>query len=193
MPFIPYNMILKSCSAFNPDRIGAGHDHGNMNMKQPHLLYHSVCLFVRDIKVSKKFYTKMLGMRVEMDFGKNVILNGGVTLWEIDPHHIIPERLGLDAVRGGQEHRFEFYFETENIEAIHWNMSASGVKCLHPVHEEPWGQRTIRFFDPDGHLIEIGESLVTFVKRLHDGGMSPEIVAEKTHVPLAKVHEILGR
>ncbi len=121
-------------------------------------------------------------MAVELDFGKNVILEGGVTLWEIDPHHIIPERLGLDAVRGGQEHRFELYFETGNIEAMHWNLGAYGIKYLHPVHEEPWGQRTLRFFDPDGHLIEIGESLETFAKRLHREKMSPEEVAEKTHI-----------
>ena len=130
-------------------------------------------------------------MTVDLDFGKNVILKGGVTLWEIDPHHIIPERLGLDTMHGGHEHRFEFYFETENIDATNWNMSASGVKFLHPVHEEPWGQRTLRFFDPDGHLIEIGESLDTFVKRLYREKMSPEDVSKKTHIPLGKVIEIL--
>lgn len=33
------------------------------------------------------------------------------------------------------------------------------MKLLHDLHDEPWGQRTIRFFDPDDHLIEAGESL----------------------------------
>jgi len=155
------------------------------------LRYHSVCLFVRDIKVLKRFYIKTLGMAVELDFGKNVILEGGVTLWEINPNHIIQEKLGADSIGGEKEHRFELYFETGNIDATHWNMSASGVKFLHPVHEEPWGQRTVRFFDPDGHLIEIGESLEIFVKRLYRGEMSPEEVSEKTHIPLDKVIDIL--
>ena len=160
--------------------------------ERTNLRYHSAVAFVRDIEVSKKFYTEMLGLAVELDFGKNVILEGGITLWEINHNHIIPERLGIDSISDRSIKRFEFYFETEDIETVYERVKSSGTDLLHSLHEEPWGQRTVRFFDPDRHLIEIGESTETFVKRLHQNNMTPEQVSQKTSILLEKVQEILG-
>jgi len=42
------------------------------------------------------------------------------------------------------------------------------------------------------HLIEVGESMATFVKRLSGSGMAPEQVSRKTSIPLEKVKELLG-
>jgi catechol 2,3-dioxygenase-like lactoylglutathione lyase family enzyme len=156
------------------------------------LKYHSAAAFVRDIGISKQFYTEVLGLAVELDFGKNVLLKGGITLWQISPGHILPQRLGIDSMSYQRTHRFEFYFETEDIEAVYARIQTSGVEFLHSMHEEPWGQRTMRLFDPDRHLIEIGESLETFVRRLFNDTKSAEMVAQRTSVPLEKVHEIVG-
>jgi catechol 2,3-dioxygenase-like lactoylglutathione lyase family enzyme len=160
-------------------------------IKQTDLRYHSAAAFVRDIEVSKKFYTEVLGLAIELDFGKNITLEGGITLWEIDSNHIISERLGIESIRDRRANRFEFYFETTDIETVYGRVKASGVVFLHSLHEEPWGQRTMRFFDPDRHLIEIGESMETFVKRLYSGNMTPEQVSQKTSIPLKNVREIL--
>jgi catechol 2,3-dioxygenase-like lactoylglutathione lyase family enzyme len=159
---------------------------------RPNLTFHSTAAFVRDIEIAKKFYTEVLGLAIELDFGKNIILQGGITFWEITPGHIIPERLGLDALSDQRANRFEFYFETAALDAVYARVWASGAEFLHPLHEEPWGQRTIRFFDPDRHLIEIGETLATFVKRLYNNKLTPEQVSQKTSIPLAKVKELLG-
>ena len=159
---------------------------------QAKLKYHSAAAFVRDIKVSKKFYMEVLDLKVELDFGKNVIMEGGITLWEINPNHIIPQQLGSNSINDRNINRFEFYFETDDIETVCEKVKTSGADFMHSIHEEPWGQRTFRFFDPDRHLIEIGESLETFVKHLHRQGMTPEQVSQKTSVPLEKVKEILG-
>ncbi len=155
------------------------------------LRFHSAAAFVRDIEVSKKFYTEVLELAVELDFGKNVILEGGITLWEINPNHIIPERLGIDSISDRRVNRFEFYFETEDIEVVYERVKASGADFLHSLHEEPWGQSTVRFFDPDRHLIEIGESMETFVRRLYSHNMTQEQVSQKTSIPLEKVRELL--
>jgi catechol 2,3-dioxygenase-like lactoylglutathione lyase family enzyme len=104
------------------------------------LTFHSAVAFVKDIELSKRFYTEVLGQPVELDFGKNVILQGGITLWEIGPHHIIPQTLGMDSVGDLKSHRFEFYFETEDILAAIQRVKASGAEFLHELHEEPWGQ-----------------------------------------------------
>jgi hypothetical protein len=127
-----------------------------------------------------------------LDFGKNVILKGGITLWEINPKHIILKKLGLDATVDQKINRFELYFETEGIDRVFKKLKENGVEFLHSLHEEPWGQRTVRFFDPDRHLIEVGETLETFVKRLHREGMTPEQVSEKTSIPLETVIELIN-
>ena len=150
--------------------------------------FHSAAAFVADIERSKAFYTELLGQEIELDFGKNVILKCGLTLWEIQPTHIIPATLGSDRLAAGN--RFEFYFETPDIDEVYQRLHAAGVAFLHPVHEEPWGQRTIRLFDPDLHLIEIGEPLETFIGRLRSEGMTPEAITEKTGVPLQKLREL---
>jgi len=160
--------------------------------KQTDIRYHSAVTFVRDIAISKEFYTKLLEQEVELDFGKNVILKGGLTLWEIQPDHIIPELLGLDAIGNKRGNRFELYFETKDIDKIYRKLEKHGVEFLHSLHEEPWGQRTVRFFDPDRHLLEIGETLGTFVKRLFDGNMTVDQISQKTKIPAGIVKQLLG-
>jgi catechol 2,3-dioxygenase-like lactoylglutathione lyase family enzyme len=155
----------------------------------PLIKFHSAAAFVADIEKSKAFYTGILGQEIDLDFGKNVVLKCGLTLWEIQPEHIIPSSLGNDSVSNRTVNRFEFYFEVEAIEGIAGKLKTAGVELLHPVREEPWGQRTIRFFDPDRHLIEIGEPLDVFIRRMIAGGMTPETVSAKTGVPPDKIKE----
>ena len=155
--------------------------------------FHSTAAFVADITVAKNFYTEILGQEVEFDFGKNVILKGGITLWEISPEHIIPEKLGTDAISRRDCNRFEFYFETKEIVAVVRRLEDAGMDFLHGLHEEPWGQRTVRFFDPDRHIIEIGEPLKVFVKRLYKESGSAEAVADRTGVPPDAVKEIVSQ
>jgi catechol 2,3-dioxygenase-like lactoylglutathione lyase family enzyme len=149
--------------------------------------YHSVAIFVRDIEISRKFYREVLDRETEHDFGTNVILVGGISIWQIDDGHVISRKLETK----GPSNRFELYFETEDIEAVDKRLKAHVVTCLHEMQEEAWGQRTIRFFDPDGHLIEIGESLKTFVTRMHRRGMSQREISEKSSIPPGQVRELL--
>jgi catechol 2,3-dioxygenase-like lactoylglutathione lyase family enzyme len=152
----------------------------------------SAIAFVRDITAAKKFYTEVLGFAIESDFGINVALQGGTALWQLDPNHIIPQHLGADAIGNQRVNRFELYFESEDIEGVCARVRASGAEFLHMLHEEPYGQRTVRFFDPDHHLVEVGEPMAAVVRRLHGGNMAPEQIARKTGMPLAQVSEILA-
>lgn len=154
--------------------------------------FHSPTLFVSDIEHSTRFYTQVMGQVIDLDFGKNVILKCGITLWEVDPNNIIPKQLGIDRITNRQFNRFELYFETQNLDADFQKLEESGVTFLHEIHEEPWGQRTVRFFDPDNHLVELGETLGTFVKRLFNQGLTREQVTNRTSIPLETVNRLLG-
>ena len=101
------------------------------------------------------------------------------------------QKLGLDEIRNPSVNRLELYFESEHIIEDYETLKAAGVIFLHEIHEEIWGQRTIRFFDPDKHLIEIGESMYQFVKRFYIQGLSIEQVSERTFIPIGEVKRLL--
>ncbi|MFA5971264.1 MAG: VOC family protein [Lentimicrobiaceae bacterium] len=147
------------------------------------MVFHSTVLFVKDIESSKEFYTRFLNFSITYDFGKNVILSNGLSLWQIEPDHIINNKLET----GNESNRFELYFETGNLETISDSLKSAGIQFLHTIHEESWGQRTIRFFDPDNHLVEIGESMDIFVNNMHKNGLTPMEISRKSGIPLEKV------
>jgi catechol 2,3-dioxygenase-like lactoylglutathione lyase family enzyme len=148
----------------------------------------STVLFVRDIECSKAFYVKLLGQTILYDFGKNVQFHGGLCIWQADAQHIICQEL----TQRGSENNIELYFEDEQIAEIVQLLKTENVDFLHDMHEECWGQRTVRFFDPDRHLIEIGEPMPVFVKRLYNSGMSLELVSEKTGISVEQVEAFLA-
>ncbi len=149
---------------------------------------HSIVLFVKDIELSKTFYTKLIGLSVVHDFGNNVILSGGISIWQIQQSHIISQKLET----ASNSNRFELYFEAENLDEINIKLEQNSVKFLHPIHTEPWGQRTLRFFDPDSHLIEIGEPLEVFVMNMSKQGLSPEQISIKSGIPIETVNNLLS-
>ncbi len=149
--------------------------------------FHSPVIFVSDIKRSKTFYCEILGQKTEHDFGKNLIFKSGLTIWEVSPDHLIGKKLKTKSI----SNRFELYFETDQIEETFIKLKKENVSFLHELHEEPWGQRTIRFFDPDHHLIEVGEPLEIFVWNMHDSGLTNKQITEKSGIPLNTVNKIL--
>jgi len=151
----------------------------------------ATALFVKDIDVSKQFYTDVLGLKIDLDFGKNVIFKNGFAIWEIRESHVIPTQLGLDKISDTSVNRFELYFETESISLVLSILKNNNVRFLHEIHEESWGQQTIRFFDPDNHLIEIGESMKQFVGRFYDQGFTSDEISSRTGVPVKEVSRII--
>ncbi|MDD3716278.1 MAG: VOC family protein [Candidatus Marinimicrobia bacterium] len=149
--------------------------------------FHSTTLFVNDIRKAKDFYTGLLGLEIAHDLGKNVILNAGITLWEIIPGHIINKKLQTK----GNSNRFELYFEDSSLDNTIKVLKNAGIPFLHTVREESWGQRTCRFFDPDGHLIEIGEPIQVFIGNMNNKGLNAEQISEKSGVPLETVYRLL--
>jgi catechol 2,3-dioxygenase-like lactoylglutathione lyase family enzyme len=147
------------------------------------MVFYSTVLFVKDIEVSKKFFIRYLNFSVEHDFGKNAIMSNGLSLWEINPEHLINKQLETTS----KSNRFELYFETDNLEEISHKLKTAGVKFLHSIMEESWGQRTIRFFDPDNHLVEIGEPMDVFINNMHKNGLTPAQISAKSGIPIEKV------
>ena len=49
----------------------------------------------------------------------------------------------------------------------------------------------MRFFDPDRHIIEVGENIKTVCQRFLDSGMSVEQVARNMDVPVTFVERCI--
>ena len=144
-----------------------------MKMKNPMLV-------VTDIDKSVEFYKKVLGLRVVMDFGANKTLTGGLALQTLESWQ---EFIGTDEVSFGGNSS-EVYFEEDDFDKFADRLKGCEVEYVHPVKEHAWGQRVVRIYDPDRHIIEVGENLKTVCKRFLNSGMTPEQAAERMDVPL---------
>lgn len=151
-------------------------------------------LFVRDAATSRKFYTELLQFTVIMDNGgTNLTFKEGFAVWQIWADNIIPKTLGAENINNpNSTSRFELCFETDDLDQIYQTLKENEVAFLHEINTEIWGQRTIRFYDPDRHLIEVGEEMSIFLKRIYEEeGQHLEATAKRTFMPLDALKHIL--
>lgn len=114
----------------------------------------NILLVVRDAQKSKAFYKELFGLEVVADFGENVVLTGGLVLQE---QKLWEETIGQAVVAGGNAGAL--YFEEyeldkfiEKLEHSEWE-----ITYLHQPVVNVAGQRAIRIYDLDKHIIEISE------------------------------------
>lgn len=155
------------------------------------ITFRSTVLFVQDMERSKAFYTEVLGQEVELDLGVNVGFAGGFALWD---RSYVSDLLYAGKMAPGRAPApsMEVYFETVEIEELAGRLAEAGVRLLHPLLEQPWAQRAIRFFDPDGHLVEAAEPMPAVVLRLAAEGLSDAEISERTTLPPQIVAAMLG-
>ena len=149
--------------------------------------YISTLIAVKDMKASREFYHDVLGLKVVADFGANVTLDGGIVLQTFDTwrsligadHICLPNNAG------------ELYFEEEDLEGFCSRLQTLDIRYVHELVEHRWGQRVIRLYDPDGHMIEVGEPLKVVVLRFIEQGLSAEETAARMDVPVGFVASCL--
>ena len=122
----------------------------------------NILLVVEDIERSIAFYKELFGLRVVNDFDGNVILTEGLVLQD----RKIWERLVEKEVTY-YGNASELYFIENDLEGFQEKLDSSSfeIKYVHKLKTHDWGQRVIRIYDPDGHMIEIGESLDAVERR----------------------------
>ena len=92
------------------------------------------------------------GSRV-FDNDGNVILTEGLVLQD---EKIWKEVLNKDIIP--ENHASELYFEEPDIEAFARKLEKlyPNVRYVNRLMTHSWGQKVVRFYDPDGNLIEVG-------------------------------------
>ncbi|WP_300365943.1 VOC family protein [Brachyspira sp.] len=144
-------------------------------------------LIVKDIDKSIEFYKNVLGLHVIMDFGANKTLTGGLVLQTIETYKKFIDK--NDISFGGNN--FEIYFEEDDFDNFIDKLKNYNIEYLHKVKEHSWGQRVIRFYDLDKHIIEVGENMKSVCNRFLNNGMSIEETAKLMDVPIEFINECI--
>ena len=88
----------------------------------------------------------------------------------------------------------ELYFEEDNLDDLLEKLKEYGsIEYIHAIKEQPWGQRVIRFYDPDMHIIEVGESMESVARRFLSQGFSIEETAKRISMPEEFVQQCFNK
>ena len=147
-------------------------------------------IVVSNMEKSKLFYHEVLGLKVIQDLGANVTLTGGIALQTKDSWSTFIHKKDSEIVFGGNES--ELYFEEDDFDSFIQKLNnMRDINYVHSMVEHSWGQRVVRFYDPDKHIIEVGENMIKVVRRFLDSGLSIEETAIRMDVPLDYVKSCL--
>lgn len=147
--------------------------------------YQGCLLAVKDISASKNFYETVLHQNAVMGIGEHVTFEG----FSLQQGYAEIVGITSDSVKE-QSHNFQVYFETEDLDQVYAELKRTpSLQWVHEIREYPWGQRGIRVYDPDKHIVEIAEDMTTVIRRFLAQGMSAEEAAKRTMYPLEAVKQ----
>lgn len=149
-------------------------------------------LTVQNIEKSKKFYQKILDQKIEIDHGANITFKGGFAIHDIKHYQgLLGDSIKVQKI--DKKNFIELYFESTEIGVIEEKLIAFGCEFIHKMKEQPWGQKVLRFYDPDGYIIELGEPLDAVVRRFALEGLTREEISKRSSMPLEFVDMVLNQ
>jgi len=151
--------------------------------------YEGVCIAVKDVNLARKFYEDLFGLEVFQDYGINISFSCGISLQqEFDWLLGVPKEKILK-----ESHNMELYFEEDDFNGFLKKLKQyPDIKYIGDgVKEQDWGQRTVRFYDLDGHIIEVGENMKMVVKHFLDSGMTMKETSERMDGSVSDLEKLL--
>lgn len=151
--------------------------------------YTCTVIAVANIKTARKFYKDLFGLELYQDYGINISFTCGISLqqefnWLVN----LPKDKVLN-----NSNNIELCFEEEHFDQFLEKLKKyPGINYLGDVIEHDWGQRVIRFYDLDGHIIEVGENMKMVIKRFLDSGMSMEQISLKMDASIKDLTKLLN-
>ena len=115
--------------------------------------YIGTLVVVKDCNKAIKFYNDMFGLELVRDNDGNMELTNGIYLQEAQYWE---EFTGKVIVQ--QSNNCELYFEEPDIEAFVMKLEKlyPDTEYVNKLMAHSWVQKVVRFYDPDGNLIEVG-------------------------------------
>lgn len=152
--------------------------------------YTCTVISVSDIEAAKKFYKDLFGLEIYQDYGKNISFTCGLALqqdfdWLVN----LPKEKVLK-----KSNNVEIAFEESNFDEFLIQLKRyPNIEYLGEVMEHTWGQRVIRFYDLDGHIIEVGEDMKMVIQRFLFTGMTMEEISRKMDASVEDLTKLLNR
>ena len=114
--------------------------------------------FVADMERAKAFYRDVLSLKVVEDHGNFVRFSNGFALHEGSSllKTLFGEAPEVSEPYG--KHNLVLYFEVADIKSA-FDRIAPHVELIHDIETQTWGQKVFRFYDPDRHILEVGEPM----------------------------------
>ena len=151
--------------------------------------YTCTVISVADISAARKFYEDLFGLELYQDYGINISFTCGLALqqdfdWLVNlPKESIVKK----------SNNTEICFEEQDFDGFLNKLKEyPDMEYLGEVIEHSWGQRVIRFYDLDGHIIEVGEDMKMVVQRFLNTGMTMEEVSAKMDVSVEDLEKLLN-
>ena len=150
--------------------------------------YTCVVISVANINAARRFYQDLFGLEVYQDYRKNIAFTCGLALqqdfdWLVN----LPKEKIIK-----KSNNAEIVFEEQDFDGFLNKLKAySNIEYLGEVIEHSWGQRVIRFYDPDGHVIEVGEDMKMVIQRFLNAGMTMEEVSVKMDASVEDLEKLL--
>lgn len=142
-------------------------------------------LAVSDMQRARNFYEAVLEQEVDSFGGENnVNYKSGICLVDNYAELVAAEKwatqpTGVNLEIKTKSNSTQIIFEVDDLD--YWVAkikSTKGIEILHDVTEYIWGQRVLRFYDHDKHIIEVWDRLDAVAKRFIAQGRTVEEVAE---------------
>ena len=152
--------------------------------------YTCALLSVADITAARKFYEDLFGLELFQDYGRNISFTCGLALqqdfdWLV---HLPKERIGK------KSNNMEIGFEEPDFDGFLEKLKKyPDLEFLGDVVEHDWGQRVVRFYDLDGHIIEVGEDMKMVIRRFLNSGMTMEETSVKMGASVEDLTKLLNQ
>lgn len=151
--------------------------------------YTCVVISVADINAAKNFYEDLFGLEIYQNYGRNIAFTCGLALqqdfdWLVN----IPKEKVLR-----KSNNAEIVFEEQDFDGFLNKLKEfPDIEYLGDIIKHSWGQRVIRFYDLDGHIIEVGEDMKMVIQRFLNTGMTMEEVSAKMDVSVEDLEKLLN-
>jgi lactoylglutathione lyase len=117
-------------------------------------------LIVEDLDRALGFYVDVLGLRLGHRSGEYAQLDTGATRLALYTRSAMAKTLGISLdPPASNAPGFEVGFKVIDVDEAFNELIARGAQPVMPPTDRFWGQRTAYVRDPDGHLVELAQSL----------------------------------
>jgi hypothetical protein len=121
-------------------------------------IFYNTIVFVSDMEKTRYFYENILSLKIEIDYGVLVIYENRLAIHESNKlQKTIFGKVQKRFFKKFGRKNIEIYLETNELEKMEMILEKENVRFIHKITRQEWGQKVLRCYDPDMHIVEIGE------------------------------------